>query len=375
MLGIVFGLVGLYLWEATGRDDYTPPVSGEDSDNASGEQSFQGEGYINFASQWSPDGNFIAFTSVQSENFGIWVVSSDGSSFINLTENSGVSGKAPNWSPNSQLIAFESMRSGNGDIWIMGADGSNPVNLTSESDETEYAAQWSPDGHYIAYLAETDQRFQVRVVDVESGQITTVAAAPDRDYVAFDWSPNVTQIAVVETMVTENDGDANSGPLTQVSIRSVDGFSLQTYRPTQPVSDVKWSPDGSKFLLEVTTSLGPTALDFIIMNFDGSEQEIVIPEHYGILGNWSLDGSMIVFSTTRSLTDNLEAAVSSIWVSNADGSSLLHIAEDFDGSASPDWSPEGMKIAFSGRQGGEGNFDIWVMNADGSNLMNLTGGE
>ena len=39
---------------------------------------------------------------------------------------------------------------------------------------------------------------------------------------------------------------------------------------------------------------------------------------------------------------------------------------------SPDWSPEGSKIAFTSHQPGSVNFDIYIMNADGSNPERLT---
>ena len=110
------------------------------------------------------------------------------------------------------------------------------------------------------------------------------------------------------------------------------------------------------------------------MRFDGSEQELIVPEPYSYWGDWSPDATMIFFSNSRSLTDNVDMPVSSILVSNADGSNLRNVSEDFYTSESPAWSPDGSKIAFVGMQDEAGNFDIWVMNADGSNPTNLTGG-
>jgi Tol biopolymer transport system component len=111
------------------------------------------------------------------------------------------------------------------------------------------------------------------------------------------------------------------------------------------------------------------------MDFDGSEQEIVIPEHYSVLGNWSPNGDMFVFSATGT-------SRSDILVVNVVGNNLRNLTEESDIFATrSDWSPNGSQIVFSGfqHQGDDSaiadyNDNIWVMNADGSNLMNLTGG-
>lgn len=375
MIGIVFSLVGLYLWEVTGEDDYTPPADVEnDNSTEQQEQSLENEGYFDFAPQWSPDGQFIVFTSNRSQNNDVWVVSSTASSLRNLTADSLSADIYPMWSPDGQWIVFMSEQSGNVDIWMMGADGTNPVNLTSASIEPDTVPQWSPDGQFIAYLSGDSERSQIRLINMESREISTVTETSTHSYIAFDWSPNLMQIAVVETMIAENDVESNNSGLTQISILSIDGVLLQSYRPTQPVSDIKWSPDGSKFLLTVTGSVDSTAPDFIIMSFDGSEQEIIIPEDFGFwVSDWSPNGTSIAFSTISTQIDGTSA---SIWIVDADGSNLRNLTESSSiNAAFPDWSPDGMRIAFTGRQSDRGNSDIWVMNADGSNLINLTGGE
>ena len=55
---------------------------------------------------------------------------------------------------------------------------------------------------------------------------------------------------------------------------------------------------------------------------------------------------------------------------NIDGSGTKRVAYAGNYNSSPNWSPDGKKIVFSGQDGR--HFDIFVMNADGTGLERLT---
>lgn len=367
MVGIVFGLVGMYLWEVTGREDYVAPAEVEEDDDS---ESFQWDGYSDSAPQWSPDGSSIVFRSTRSEDLDVWVVSSDGSSLRNITENNQRTHAWPVYSPDGQSITFEALHSLNTDIWIMGADGSNPTNLTVENDVIlNRQPEWSPDGQTIAYnVINSELRHEIQVVDVISREIRILASSPEHDYFGFDWSPDGTEIAVVESIITENEADIGTNPsLTQVSIFSTDGSLVRTYYPTQPVSDVIWSPQGDKFLLIVPDNTSIFAIGFIILNLDGSETAHILDVESLNGIDWSPDGNKIVFSEGNRLM-----------VANSDGSNITTLIEGSDNFVSEVvWSPDGQKIAFAGWNNSSSEINItnniWVVDADGSNLVNLTG--
>ena len=56
----------------------------------------------------------------------------------------------PAWSPDGRLIAFESLRSGSWHIWLMRSDGSGARRLTRDG-RGGYSPQWAPDGKRIVY--------------------------------------------------------------------------------------------------------------------------------------------------------------------------------------------------------------------------------
>ncbi|MCP1726773.1 imidazolonepropionase-like amidohydrolase/Tol biopolymer transport system component [Natronospira proteinivora] len=56
----------------------------------------------------------------------------------------------PRYSPDGEWLAFTSDRNGGDNIWIMRADGSDPRQITDESFRLLNNPTWSPDGEYIA---------------------------------------------------------------------------------------------------------------------------------------------------------------------------------------------------------------------------------
>lgn len=88
---------------------------------------------------------------------------------------------------------------------------------------------------------------------------------------------------------------------------------------------------------------------------------------------WSPDGTRIAFS--RCLASG--GCIARIWVMNADGSGAHAISVGADGNSNfsdigPAWSPDGTRIAYSSSH----NFaELWIVNENGTGNRKLTGGE
>src|SRR5687768_5142216 len=72
----------------------------------------------------------IAFMSQRNGIAGIFVMNSDGSNPMQLTNTGDFE---PAFSPDGSKIAFHSFRDGNAEIYVMNSDGSNQINLTNNA--------------------------------------------------------------------------------------------------------------------------------------------------------------------------------------------------------------------------------------------------
>ncbi|RMF56472.1 MAG: S9 family peptidase, partial [Bacteroidetes bacterium] len=107
----------------------------------------------------SPDGRLVAYVVREAVMDGeqseyrshVWVVSADGRLNVQYTRGDK-SCTDPAFSPDGQYLAFTSDRSGKNQVWVMRVDGGEAEQVTDA--ETGVAAyRWSPDGTRIAYTA------------------------------------------------------------------------------------------------------------------------------------------------------------------------------------------------------------------------------
>ncbi len=233
---------------------------------------------------WSPDGERIAFYTV---NNGVWQLNhmnADGSGTAAIADI--VPGKdtfQPAWSPDGKRIAFESRHEGNPEIYVVNADGSGLTNLSSDS-ATDSRPAWSPDGARIAFASERDNTSDIYSVSAEGSGLTNLTgdALVDR---APSWSP---------------DGET-------IVFASEDSKGRSTIRVIDP------SGGGPR-------NLGAGhAIDF-----------------FNSIPVWSPDGRNIAFR-----------AGSDIYVMSADGAALTNLTNDAGGYYHPVWSPDGCCIAFA----------------------------
>jgi TolB protein len=103
---------------------------------------------IDTTPSYSPDGNFIAFSSDRASGQQIYVMSVDGYSLKRLSTGSGTYSK-PIWSPDGKMIAFTKIQGGQFYIGLMASDGTSEKILSSGY--LVEGAKWSPNGRYLIF--------------------------------------------------------------------------------------------------------------------------------------------------------------------------------------------------------------------------------
>ncbi|TVP59373.1 MAG: S9 family peptidase [Gemmatimonadales bacterium] len=144
---------------------------------------------------WSPDGEWIAFTSNRtgtqmgdpdrSDNTDILIVPADSGAVRQLTTNPGPD-SGPRWSPDGQWIAytssdFENNSANQMQVRVIAAQGGEPVTLTTELDRSAGGVQWSHDGEHIYFTATDGLGSRLYRAPAQGGELVDVL--PDDEFI------------------------------------------------------------------------------------------------------------------------------------------------------------------------------------------------
>jgi len=181
-------------------------------------------------------------------------------------------------------------------LWLFSAFGGAPRQLTSAG-EKDAEPRWSPDGRWIAFGAgDTDDHtqpvetvFGVNLVDTETGAVRVLPSG--RPVSDLAWSPDGTKLALA-------DGGIAVYSLATGEVRHlIDGTRVQT---------LDWSPDGRRIAFD---RVDPAAIpppepavsdarQLAVIDADGTDERIIASGYHanqGIGPVWSPDGNRIVY--------------------------------------------------------------------------------
>ena len=295
----------------------------------------------------------------------VWIVRPDGSAERRLPPKRVDFGDLQ-WSPNAKRIAFTATRRGLGngrsdqhdELFVMNADGSGVRRLTwtraAHTRVFHANPSWSPDGRRIVFDRNDDGPEGIYVINASGRGERPLIRGHKAGWL---WprnsalSPDGRKIALTDgnrVFVVKAGGGARPRPVARVQ--------------GGEVSELTWSPDGRRL------AVLPDNADLVVMRRDGSGLRNVTrkPAEWKISGHaWSPDGQTIAVSIQERWREPYQ-----IWLVNADGTGKRKLTTAPRDSWSPDWSPDGKRIAFASQR--DGNYEIYVMNADGSDQRRLT---
>ena len=98
----------------------------------------------------SPDGTRLAVQASRNDNEDVWIYDLERGAPTRLTSDAARDTN-PVWSPDGQFLAFSSDRDGPPNMYRTRADGSGTVARLTESDRAQFPESWSADGGLLAY--------------------------------------------------------------------------------------------------------------------------------------------------------------------------------------------------------------------------------
>jgi Tol biopolymer transport system component len=244
-----------------------------------------------FDPRYSADGKLITFSrSSGASPYAVWVMNADGTGKHQVSSpGSGVNDRQPAFSPDGQNVVFERDAAGAELLFVVNVNGTGEHQLlTPPAGFQDETPTWSPDGTKIAFMREPtdDSGGRITVVNASGTGAATAISNPPAGFKDGDpnFSPDGSKV-----VFGRSSGDTFSGP-SNVFVINVGGgtatnLTNETVNTTES-EDPAFSPDGTMIVYaRWIVSGGGNAQQLYLMRSDGSGKHAITPAVINQLDN------------------------------------------------------------------------------------------
>ena len=288
---------------------------------------------------------------------------------------------SPAWSPDGRLIAFERFNSDvSVDVFVIPALGGAERKVatisvrgagvsSSHHSKLPPNLAWTPDAKWIAFggRASDDEEPGIWLIAVDGGEKRRLTKI---DTHAFgDWGPAFSPDGRNLAFIRERTLAASAVYVLPLSSTMVPpGLPKEVTRENAAVQGLAWMPDGSGLIFSSAGHLGLSRMQRITFSAKGAKradqsQSLSFGEH----------AQGVSISSNGRLVYSAQFRDTNLWklaLNGPDRRAVGPLAASTLDEHTPDYSPDGKRLAFaSTRSGAE---EIWISDADGLDPIQMT---
>jgi PKD repeat protein len=226
--------------------------------------------------RWSPDGLRVLRSTSGWETTLV-----DGTDAVPLSALSAIDSAEVSYSPDGQRFIYQTWFAGTGGegrhaIFEQNVDGTNLRSLPRFDGTPGVGnsgqgggAVWSPDCSRIAWwsparagLSYATGSSEIFVSLADGSQVRQLTSDPETDY-RPDWSPDGTKLAWIS-------GRSGANHIWEMNADGSAQVEMPNQTPGRHVDAVRYSPDGTKFVMSTNRTTGNSTYDIQTSNIDGT---------------------------------------------------------------------------------------------------------
>jgi len=191
---------------------------------------------------YSPDGQYILFSSNRSGNIDLWMVERATGELRQVTDDPAHDWD-PAFSPDNRHILWSSSRGGHMEIWISNLDGSGARQVSHDGRDAENPTM-TPDGQWIVYASASDEKMGLWKIRPDGTEATSIhkgtdlipEVSPDGRYVLFSFIRGMDYVIKIVELET--------GEIVPFEIK----ISLSQRNQDVVFGRARWTPDGGSIV-------------------------------------------------------------------------------------------------------------------------------